>query len=318
MRRDYLLIMTTMFFVLFSVFFSLLQGSTAIPVQTLLLPNALGEWHPVLSQIRLPRTLGAFVSGGLLSLAGILMQLLLQNPLADPYILGISGGAAFVTLLMMLFATTAFSMGFSALMGALLTIMMILLFAKKHRWHSHTLLLIGMALACIFSAGISFILILSPDKNLHSMLFWLTGDLNGRDFPYGALTVLSGGLFISQLLAPGFNILARGEREALVLGLAVQRYRIGLYFLSAALTATAVTLAGCIGFVGLIIPHLTRRLVGVDHRVLIPLATALGGSLVVIADTLARTLFAPTQLPVGIVIAFIGIPFFIWLLPKPS
>lgn len=295
---------------------SLTLGSTTLSLEQFITDLLSPTAHSIVWQIRIPRTLCAFASGALLSLAGVLMQLLLQNPLADPYILGASGGAALVALMMMLFSVAVGSIFFGAFVGAMLSMLIIVSLAKKHRWQAHTLLLVGMALASIFSAGISLILIISPEKNLHTMLFWLTGDLNGREVSYLALIILILGFALARFLAPAFNILARGEKEAILLGLAVTRYRIVLYLLSAMLTAAAVSISGCIGFIGLIIPHLTRRWVGMNHSVVIPIATLLGGCLLLIADTLARILLAPTQLPVGSIIAIIGVPVFIWMLPR--
>src|SRR5579885_278840 len=288
---------------------SLSKGSTSIPFYQLLFSEN-GQFRTIFLHLRLPPTLTAFVSGSLLALAGTLMQLLLQNPLADPYVLGISGGAAFFTLILMAFGVSEFWLTGGAWLGSLLTIACIFLLVKKHRWQTHALLLSGVALACGFSAGISFILLISPASSLHSMLFWLMGDLNDTRFPWAGLMILSLGFTICLLLAPGLNILGRGEMEARALGLPGNQYRMMLYLLSSLFTASAVTLAGCIGFVGLIIPHISRMLAGYDHRIILPVAALLGGSLVTLADTCARTLLAPQQLPVGILMTMIGVPVF--------
>lgn len=298
----------------FSLLLSLSKGSTSTPLYQLLFHS---ENQFIFLHLRLPRTLSAFVTGGLLALAGSLMQLLLRNPLADPYALGLSGGAALATLLLMLVGVSEYGLIGGAWTGSLLTIVLMLLLAKKHRFQTHSLLLAGIALACGFSACISFILLLAPASNLHSMLFWLTGDLNGASFPWVGLLILSLGFILCMLLAPGFNILGRGEKEARALGLPSEKYRFALYLFSSLFTATAVTMAGCIGFIGLIVPHVTRRLAGYDHRLVLPLSMLLGGSLLTLADTLARSLIAPEQLPVGIFMALIGVPVFIWLLQKP-
>lgn len=301
--------------VFFSLLLSLSKGSTSTPLYQLLFQDS-SQFNTILLKLRLPRTLTAFVSGGLLALAGSLMQLLLQNPLADPYVLGISGGAALATLVLMLLGVSEYGLIGGAWCGSLFTIVLMLFLARKHRWQTHTLLLSGIALACGLSAGISFILLMAPDASLHSMLFWLSGDLNGADMPWLALSILSIGMLICMLLAPGLNILNRGEQEARALGLPSDKYKMALYLLSSLFSAAAVTLGGCIGFVGLIIPHLTRQLCGHDHRILLPLSVLLGGSLLTIADTFARTLFAPQQIPVGIIMALIGVPIFVWLIQK--
>lgn len=315
MTRQFRLIFSVLILVIFSILLSLSKGSMYIPFDQLLFSDN-GLFNTIFLQLRLPRTLTAFISGGLLALAGSLMQLLLQNPLADPYILGISGGAAFVTLLLMLLGLSDIWLMWGAWVGSIGTILLIVLLAKKHRWNTHALLLSGIALAAGFSACISFILLLSPDKNLHGMLFWLAGDLNVTHFPWIGILVLIIGLSICQWLAPGLNILGRGELEARALGLPTKKYRVTLYLLSSLFTATAVTLTGCIGFIGLIIPHFTRLFTGYDHRISLPISMLLGGSLLTLADTFARILFAPQQLPVGILIAMIGTPIFIWLLQR--
>jgi iron complex transport system permease protein len=314
-KQRFRLIFLFLSIALFSLLFSLSKGSTSISLYQLLF-NKNAEFNAIFLKLRLARTLTAFTSGGLLALAGSMMQLLLQNPLADPYALGVSGGAAFFTLLMMLFGMSEYYLVGGAWFGSLLSIMLILSLAQKHAWQTHTLLLCGIALACGFSAGISCILFLSPNTNLHSMLFWLSGDLNNAQFPWLGMLILSVGLIASVLLAPGLNILMRGDSAAKALGLPSPTVKMVLYVLSSLLTAEAVTLSGCIGFLGLIIPHLTRLLVGYDHRFVLPVSVLLGGSLLTLADTFARSFFAPQQLPVGIVMAVIGVPIFIWLLQK--
>lgn len=300
---------------LISIILSILKGSTSLPLYQLL--NAQdGKSAAILWDLRIPRTLSAFVCGGLLALSGSLMQLLVQNPLADPYALGISGGAAFVTLLLMLFGIEGHWLLIGGWGGSLISIVLIFLLAKKHRWQSHLLLLAGIALSCGFAAGISAIIFLCPADNLHGMMFWLNGDLSAATMPWLASLVLFISLSASYALAPGLNLFYRGEKEAASLGLNIKRYRIFLFLISSLLTACAVSLAGCIGFIGLIIPHMSRMLSGYDLRKTLPLSVMLGGSLLTIADMCARILFAPQQIPVGILMAFIGVPMFIWLIQK--
>lgn len=311
------LILITLCLVIATVLLSLSKGSTSIPFNQLL-NHENKQISLIVYHLRLPRTLAAFVCGGLLALAGTLMQLLLKNPLADPYVLGVSSGAALMTLIMMLLGANAFFLLSGAWAGSLFTIVLILFLARHHRWQSQRLLLTGIALACGFSACIQFILLISPASNLHTMLFWLSGDLNDARMPWFGLGVLLFGALICQWLAPGLNLLGRGEQEARALGLASDKYRLILYLLSSLFTATAVTIAGCIGFIGLIIPHLTRLLSGYDHRFVLPLSMLLGGSMLTLADTLARTALSPQQLPVGMLMALIGVPLFVWLLQRSS
>ena len=296
-----------------SVWLSLVKGSTSIPLQQLLY-NDYGQFHTIFIKLRLPRTITAFTSGGLLALSGALIQLLLQNPLADPYVLGISSGAAFFTLLMMLCGASGDMLLMGAWLGSLLTASLVMTLARRHDWRIHTLLLTGIALAGGFGAGISLILIMSPDTSLHSMLFWLMGDLNDARLSLSSLAILGVGMIACWFLSPAFNILGRGEKEARALGLSIKPYRLLLFLLSSLFAATAVTMAGCIGFIGLIVPHFARRIMGYNHATMLPAAVLLGGSLVAIADTFARSVIAPQQIPVGIVLALIGIPIFIGLI----
>lgn len=303
-----------------SIFFSLFNGSALISFNQLL--NSLtGHGNPVIDEIlfnlRLPRTLSAFVVGSLLAMSGAMMQILLRNPLADPYVLGISGGAAVASLLCIACGLTGFWLTGGAWLGSLVAIFFVFtLTRRKTAWNSERVLLTGIALASSFSALISFILVMSSDQQLHSMLFWLLGDLSYSHMPIVEGIILLIALIISLTLAKQLNILARGENEARALGINTIRLQTHLYFLCALLTAAAVALAGCIGFIGLIVPHLFRLLCGYDHRWLLPGSFLLGGSLLTIADTLSRTLFAPQQLPVGIMMALIGIPIFLLLLNK--
>lgn len=293
-----------------TILLSLSKGSTSTPFYQLLFAKN-SQFSTLFWQLRLPRTLSAFVSGGLLALAGALMQVLLENPLADPYALGISSGAAFATLVGILLGLSPENCLTAAWIGSLSIMGMMMLLNRRHDWRTQTLLLTGMTLACGLSAAISFLLLISTNSNLHSMLFWLSGDLNRPDIPWVGLITLGIGLLASVILAPSCNLLMHGEREARALGLNSGRYRFVLYLLCSFFTATAVTIGGCIGFVGLIVPHYTRLLFGADHRILLPYSLFLGGTLVTLADTLARTLFAPEQIPVGIMMACIGVPLLI-------
>ena len=269
----------------------------------------------VVLELRLPRAVAGFTAGGLLALAGALMQVLLRNPLADPYILGVSGGAAVCALGAIMLGLGGVWVGAGAFGGALASTLLV--FALAHGrggWTPARLLLTGVVLAAGWGALISLLLALGPDRSLRSMLFWLMGDLSRIGTPWAAVAVLALGCLLALPFSRPLNILARGELQAGALGVAVRPLNIGLYVLASLLTATAVTLAGAIGFVGLVVPHMLRFVAGTDHRRLLPGAVLLGGTLLMFADALARSLLAPQQLPVGVVTALIGVPLFLYLL----
>jgi len=303
---------------LISLLISLLSGSLSISWQELLLVLS-GDGDALTTQVvldlRWPRAVAAFTTGALLSLAGALMQVLLRNPLADPYVLGVSGGAATGALLALLLGLGSLWLHSAAFGGALLS--MLLVFGLSHgsgSWTTSRLLLTGVVIAAGWGAVIGFLLALSPDQGLRGMLFWLMGDLSYAASPTTGFLVLIVGLLLTIALGRSLNILTRGEQTAAALGVSVLPLRRIIYLLASLLSATAVTLAGSIGFVGLIVPHMLR-LTGVrDHRLLLPAAALLGGSLLIVADTLARTLLAPRQLPVGILTALVGVPLFLVLL----
>jgi len=319
MNHRALIFFLLVIFALSSLLFSLMKGSTSVHFDQVL-TAFFGQGNPldqdILWRLRLPRAWTAFVSGGLLALAGALMQVLLRNPLADPYVLGISGGAALGALLaLFLGLSSLWLMGF-AWAGALGAIALTLLLVRGRIWHTTRLLLTGISLACGFSALISFILLLAPDRILHTLLFWLVGDLNETGLPVAASVFLFLGLALALRLAPALNILARGELDARALGVPTRWVQGQLYFLSSLLTACAVSLSGCIGFIGLIAPHLLRLVLGYDHRLLLPASVLLGGSLLTLADVLARTVAAPQQLPVGVVMTLLGVPVFLVVLAR--
>ena len=273
--------------------------------------------HTLIMDVRLPRVIAAFAVGGLLALAGTLMQVLLRNPLADPYILGISGGAAVAVLTAMLLGLSGLGLTITAFSGALLTMLLVFTLSRiGGSWNPTRLLLTGVVVASGWAALIGFILTVSPDTDLKNMLFWLMGDLSFAGNPLPAVVVLSIGLLLALGAARDLNILARGELQAMALGVATGTLSLLIYVLASLLTASAVTLAGSVGFIGLIVPHLIRLLGATDHRTLLPCSVLLGGSLVVFADTFARTALAPQQLPVGIITALFGVPMFLYLLNR--
>lgn len=273
--------------------------------------------HAVVMELRLPRAAAAFAVGGLLALAGALMQVLLANPLAEPYVLGISGGAAAGALLTMLLGASAILVSGGALTGALVT--MALVFGLSHgrgSWMPSRLLLTGIVIAAGWGALISFILAIAPDRNIRGMMFWLMGDLSQAQMPWIGLATLGISTVAALVPARSLNLLARGEHQAMALGVGVGGLRLYIYVTASLMTAAAVSIGGNIGFVGLLVPHMLRLLFGSDHRLLLPASVLLGGTVLLLADTLARTLFAPQQLPVGILTALVGVPVFLALLQR--
>jgi iron complex transport system permease protein len=309
------------------------SGSSPIPLRSVLqllwAPDAAasGTSAEVLRQLRLPRVLAAFASGGLLALAGALMQVLLRNPLADPYVLGISGGAAVGALGAMLAGLGAAFIECGAFGGALFSILLVFGLARgallgargaTGRDDAPRLLLTGVMVAAGWGACIMLMLTLAPESHVRGMLFWLAGDLGGADQGGLALVVLALCLAAAWPLGRELNLLLRGPLRAAALGVNLGRLRAAVYLIASLATAVAVTTGGSIGFVGLVVPHALRLLLGNDQRVLLPACALAGGSLLVLADTAARTWFAPQQLPVGVITALLGVPAFLVLMARGS
>ena len=266
-------------------------------------------------ELRLPRTLSAFATGGLLAVAGALMQVLLRNPLADPYVLGLSGGAAVGALFAMLAGLGGFMISGSAFAGALLATLMV--FGLAHgtgSWTPSRLLLTGVVVAAGWGAVITLMLAISPAQRLPGMLYWLMGDVSYARTPWPALVFLVLVCLSVVPLGRSLNVLARGPMQAAALGVSVRPLEWTIYILASLLTATAVTMAGSIGFVGLVVPHMLRLVLGNDQRLILPACALAGGTLLVLADTLARVVIAPEQLPVGVITALLGVPTFLYLL----
>ena len=305
-------------------------GSTSIPFADVLGALVSGESSStaeVVRQLRLPRALAAFATGGLLAIAGALMQVLLRNPLADPYVLGVSGGAAVGALGAMTLGLGAMLVSVSAFVGALASVALVFGFAQRDLAQleaptaadpSPRLLLTGVILASGWSAIIALLLTIAPEAKLRGMLFWLMGDLAGADNYLPALVALPLIVAFAFPLSRECNVLLRGPVIAYALGVHVARLRVALYALASLATALAVTTAGAVGFIGLVIPHALRIVIGNDQRLLLPASALAGGTLLVIADTAARTVLAPQQLPVGVLTALLGVPTFMLLLMRRS
>ena len=302
-----------------SMLLALLSGSSDIGIKELL-PALSGDTNALTKTIftlRIDRALDAFIVGALLSMAGALLQVLLRNPLAEPYILGISGGAGVFTLAALILGVSSSWTPLTAFAGALISTLLVFSISFSNgKWTTERLLLTGVVIAAGWSAAISFLLSLSSQQQIQGMLFWLMGDLSQASQSGTGFFVLPITFIASWAIARPLNLLARGEQQAAALGENIKLLRIVIFVLAAAMTATAVSMAGSIGFVGLIIPH-TLRLIGLrDYRLLLPAAVLAGGSFLLLADTLARTLLAPQQIPVGVITALIGVPVFLVLLQR--
>jgi len=303
-----------------SLFVALLFGSVSLTpaqvVRAVMLPDA-GIERDIVWQLRAPRALAAFACGGLLALAGVLLQALLRNALADSYILGVSGGASLGALAAITLGAELALVSAAALSGALAAIAIV--FGATFRggqWNIYRLLLSGVVLSAGFSALTSLILVLAPGAQVKGMLFWLMGDLTHAENPLVSCALLAALTVGAVLLALRLDILGLGDAKAHTLGVNVAMLQRLVFFGAALATVAAVMLGGAIGFVGLMMPHAVRLCGVVRHQLLLPVAVLAGGSFLTLADTCARTLWAPQQLPVGIFTALIGVPCMLFLLAR--
>lgn len=276
-----------------------------------------GAVHDVVWELRGPRVLAAFACGGLLAFAGALLQVLLRNALADPYILGVSSGASLGALLALALDAGPVATNVAALASALAAIVLVFgLGFRSGDANAYRLLLTGVVLATGLSALVSLVLVMAPHAQVKGMLYWLMGDLAYSGSPAPAWIVLAAIMAVGIANATRLDLLALGQLKATALGVAVAPLRIAVFVAAALATVMAVMLGGAIGFIGLMAPHAIRLLGVADHRALLPLAILLGGAFLTLADTAARTLWAPQQLPVGVLTALIGVPAMLFLLGR--
>jgi len=334
--RRVLAVCALLFAVLFLVVVvSLRMGAFPISVRDIvmtLVKGGLGrrdqipsEFALVVFGLRLPRIALGILVGAALSTAGAGFQALLRNPLADPYVLGVSSGAALGAILSLIVAPhTPGAIQGAAFAGAAATIAAVYFLGRRGgQLDSATLLLAGIIAASFLSAVIMFLMTTLPGRDLRGMAFWLMGDLSSPPptqdvrpwfaFLFAVFGIAAGAIYLT---ASDLNLILTGEREAQHLGVNVHRVRLVVYVCASLLTGLAVSVSGAIGYVGLLVPHVMRMLFGADYRLLIP-ASALGGAIAIVAaDTLARTVVAPTELPVGAMTAIAGAPVFIYLLRR--
>ncbi len=289
-------------------------------------PESVNPDYEIFVRVRLPRIILACLVGAALACSGVVFQALLRNPLADPYILGISSGAGLGVIIAVISGIDWMFLGrspvaFFAFAGALGTVWLVWFIGRlTGKFHVTGLLLAGVVVNAFFSAVIMFLTSIARSQQVHSTIFWLMGNITEEDF---LVLWLGTGFVVSGIIAlfyisPQLNALSFGEEDARSMGINIARTQLIAFAIAAAITAVAVSLSGLIGFVGLIVPHAVRLVFGPDHRQLLPLSGIVGAIFLVIADTLARIIIAPAQLPVGVVTAILGGPFFLVLLVKYS
>ena len=283
-------------------------------------------WSPTLSDtnslviwnIRFPRNIVAALVGSNLAVAGAILQAVMKNPLADPQIVGVSSGAGLAgVIVLILFPYLEYAVPFIAFIGALTAAILVYALAWKQGIRPSRIILAGVAVAAFLGSMISALLVFYGDR-VQGALLWMVGGLAARSWPqvYVLIPYTIGGLLFAFLGAKRLTILSLGDETARSLGLAVEKTRFMMTAVVALLAASAVSVAGLIGFVGLIIPHIARMMLGTDYRFLLPGSAFLGAFVLVISDTAGRTLFSPIEIPVGIIMAFFGAPFFLYLLRR--
>ena len=297
---------------------ALVVGSTDLgvrPALAALLGDLAEPARTVVLELRVPRLLSAFTIGALLALAGVLLQALFRNPLADSYVLGVSGGSSVGALFALLLGASLWMVQCAAALGAMLTTLLVLSLARGGA--TVRVLLTGVVVASACGALVTLVLVLADNGQLRGMMFWLAGDLGWAARPWlmAGATLLA--IALVMLFARPLDVLATGETTAQSLGLDLARWRVLIVIFAGALTAGAVIQGGTIGFIGLVIPHFVRLAFGTAaHRIVVPAAALAGGTLLAAADLVARTAAAPRQLPVGAIMALLGVPMFLVLLRR--
>ncbi|RLB05256.1 MAG: iron ABC transporter permease [Deltaproteobacteria bacterium] len=306
--------------------FSLGVGAVALPwreIPLLLFHGKGTPEHTILLQVRLPRVLLGAAVGGALAIAGVILQGMFRNPLVEPYTLGISGGAALGVSLNIVSGGShklgLFSLPLSGFLGAIGVISVVYILSTRGRvMRLSRLLLIGVMVSFIASSLIMLIMALTKGEDLHGIIFWIMGSLEEPNYSLikTIIFISLGGIFISLIFAVDLNALSLGEEEAFHLGVEVERVKKILFLLASLLTGCCVSVTGIIGFVGLVVPHLVRLLVGGDHRILLVASYLSGAIFLVLCDTVARVAIAPMELPVGVITGLVGGSVFIYALSR--
>jgi len=326
MKKLSLYFLSGLLLLILSAGISLLLGTSGVGFSQLILTlKKLGgrNLEVIFYQLRLPRIILAVEVGAALAMAGASYQAVLRNPLADPYIIGSSAGAAVGASLASFFKLSQSFLGLSALpiaafLGAMGAMLLVYRLARVgNKLPVETFLLAGVVVGSLLWALVSFLLTIQR-QGVKQMVFWLMGTLQSADWSQtvimGIYLLIGGGLL--YLLSPALNLISVGEETALSSGVEVEKVKLQALFLASLLTAAAVSVSGIIGFVGLVVPHTVRILLGADNRFLLPGSAILGGILLLWADNFSRVVFSPQEIPVGIVTTLIGAPFFLWLLKE--
>lgn len=294
---------------------SLFLGAVHVPVGEMLQSNII--------QLRLARILLGVIAGAGLSVAGVIFQSLLRNPLAEPYVLGVSSGAglgAALAILLGLSVAGAWTLPGMAFIGALGTILLVYALAQTGAGAIpvHTLLLSGMVVSAVLASLLMFLVSVAPSEELHNVVWWLLGNLQVFDWQLlrVAGVVIAAGMIVCVLLARDLNLMTLGEEAAAHLGLHVERSKKLFFVVASLMTGATVAACGLIGFVGLIVPHSVRLAIGPDHRRLVPASALAGATFLVLSDGFARSALAPREIPIGVITALLGGPFFLFLLRR--
>lgn len=320
-KRRILILLVLAVLACFGGIISIMKGSVNVPLNEIIAAmtsGSAGMHQQIIMNIRLPRTIVAGLVGVNLALSGAILQAVMKNPLADPHIIGISAGAGIMGIfIMLLFPDLSWLITPAAFAGAMGAAILIYILAWKNGIQPIRIILAGVAVSAFLGAGISALMIIYSDR-VHSALMWMVGGLSARSWPQVMLICpyTLAGMIFTLLAARHLNILQLGDELAKGLGLRVERTRLILTAAAALLAASAVSVVGLLGFVGLIVPHAARLMIGSDYRYLLPAAIFLGAATVMLSDTFARVAFAPVELPVGIIMAAIGAPFFLFLLRR--
>jgi len=297
-----------------AVVFGLAQGSVHIPLGSLLAKD-----NQVIFNMRLLRILAAILVGSGLAVAGIVLQAILRNPLAEPYLLGTSSGAGLAAVIAVILGVSRIYMPLAAFLGAVASIILVYILAsERKKIADRSLILSGVIVSIAFSSIIVFLVSLFGNQALHEMNWWLWGSLQVYDWQLVLLVAILVilGIGAIYIFAQDLNAIQLGEEEALHLGIDTQKVKNILIIITALITASLICICGIIGFVGLIVPHMMRQVTGSNHKALIPVTCLAAAIFMVICDIVSRTLFAPVEIPIGVITAIIGAPIFIILLKR--